>query len=500
MTSPLTIIGLEVHVQLQTRTKIFCGCANRFNPDEPNVQTCPVCLGLPGALPVMNRLALELSLQAGLALEGSIAGLTKWDRKQYYYPDLPKAYQISQYDLPFCQGGHLDVEVQHEEQGEREIRRIRLIRVHLEEDAGKNLHDESGGGGESRVDLNRAGTPLLEIVSEPDIRSAPEAHRFLEELRLLMVYLGVSDCNMQEGSLRCDANVNLELTNPAGEAVRTPIVEVKNLNSFRGVEAALTFEIARQEREFDECDGVYPDDSKQTRGWDAQRGVTFAQRGKEDASDYRYFPDPDLLPVTFSDEYVAELRDRLCEPPAQRRSRFVEQMGLSEYDAAVLIDQGPHTADYFERVALECQDAKRAANWVTQDVLRELKERDQAIDDFSVDPQGLASLISLIIAEELTTRSGREVFAALVEGEGGEGTVPERIDRIVAERGLAAVADTDQLDQLIETVIAGNQQAADDFRDGKEAAIGKLIGEVMREAGGADPKTVREALIAKIRS
>jgi aspartyl-tRNA(Asn)/glutamyl-tRNA(Gln) amidotransferase subunit B len=499
MTSPRIIIGLEVHVQLQTRTKIFCGCANRFNPDEPNVQTCPVCLGLPGALPVMNRLALELSLQAGLALEGSIASFTKWDRKQYYYPDLPKAYQISQYDLPLCQGGHLDVEVQQQD-GEIETRTIRLIRVHLEEDAGKNLHDESGGGGESRVDLNRAGTPLLEIVSEPDIRSATEAYRFLEELRLLMVYLKVSDCNMQEGSLRCDANINLEITNPAGEAVRTPIVEVKNLNSFRGVEAALTYEITRQEQEFDACDGVYPDDSKQTRGWDADRGVTFAQRGKEDASDYRYFPDPDLLPVTFSDEYIAGLRDGLCEPPAQRRQRFVQQLGLSDYDAAVLIDQGPQTADYFESVARQCSDAKRAANWVTQDVLRELNERDQAIDDFAVDADGLATLISLITSQELTTRSAREVFAVLVEGGGGEGTVAERIDRIVPQRGLAAVADTAQLDQLIDTVIAGNQQAAEDFRDGKDAAIGRLIGEVMREAGGADPQKVREALIAKLRS
>ena len=499
MTSAGIIIGLEVHVQLQTRTKIFCGCLNRFNPDEPNVQTCPVCLGLPGALPVMNRLALELSLQAGLALEGSIAGFTKWDRKQYYYPDLPKAYQISQYDLPLCQGGPLDVEVEQQD-GEIETRTIRLIRVHLEEDAGKNLHDETGGGGESRVDLNRAGTPLLEIVSEPDIRSATEAYRFLEELRLLMVYLGISDCNMQEGSLRCDANINLELTNPAGEAVRTPIVEVKNLNSFRGVEAALTYEITRQQKEFDEFDGVYPDDSKQTRGWDADRGVTFAQRGKEDASDYRYFPDPDLLPVTFTDEYIAGLRDGLCEPPAQRRRRFVQQLGLSDYDAAVLIDQGPQTADYFESVAMQCSDAKRAANWVTQDVLRELNERDQAIVDFAVDADGLATLISLITSQELTTRSAREVFAVLVEGGGGEGTVAERIDRIVQQRGLAAVADTAQLDQLIDTVIAGNQQAAEDFRVGKDAAIGRLIGEVMREAGGADPQKVREALIAKLRS
>ena len=499
MTSPLTIIGLEVHVQLQTRTKIFCGCVNRFNPDEPNVQTCPVCLGLPGALPVMNRLALELSVRAGLALQGSIAALTKWDRKQYYYPDLPKAYQISQFDLPFCQGGHLDVDVE-QENGDTQTHRIRLIRVHLEEDAGKNLHDESGRGGESRVDLNRAGTPLLEIVSEPDIRSAVEAHRYLEELRLLMVYLGVSDCNMQEGSLRCDANVNLELNNPAGEPIRTPIVEVKNLNSFRGVEEALSYEIDRQQREFDECDGVYPDNSKQTRGWDADRGVTFAQRGKEDASDYRYFPDPDLPPVTFSDEYIASQRDGLCEPPAERRRRFTQQMGLSDYDARVLIDQGRETADYFEVVARRCGDAKRAANWVTQDVLRELNERNEAIDEFAVDADGLATLIELISSGQLTTRSAREVFAALANGDGGEGPVSEQIGRIVADRGLEAVADTGELESVLDRVIAGNQKAAEDFRGGKDAAIGKLIGEVMRELGGADPKAVREALITRLKS
>jgi len=498
VTSPTTIIGLEVHVQLQTRTKIFCGCANRFNPDEPNVQTCPVCLGLPGALPVMNRRALELSVRAGLALSGTIVGLTKWDRKQYYYPDLPKAYQISQYDLPFCQGGHLDIDVERES-GEVESRRVRLIRVHLEEDAGKNLHDESGRGGESRVDLNRAGTPLLEIVSEPDIGSAAEARRYLEEIRLLMVYLGVSDCNMQEGSLRCDANVNLEIPTVENESIRTPIVEVKNLNSFRGVEAALVHEITRQQREFEECGGVYADTAKQTRGWDADRGVTFAQRGKEEASDYRYFPDPDLLPVTFSDEWIELQRAELCEPPSERRRRFVSDLGLSDYDAKVLVDQGRKTADYFETVAAACGDAKRAANWVTQDVLRELNERGETIEDFSIDAQGLATLLGMVAAEQLTTRSGREVFTALTDGQGGDGAISERIEKIVADHGLSAIADSGALETVIDAVISRNEKAAEDFRGGKDAAIGKLIGEVMREAGGADPNAVREALISRLR-
>jgi len=498
VTSPTTIIGLEVHVQLQTRTKIFCGCANRFNPDEPNVQTCPVCLGLPGALPVMNRRALELSVRAGLALSGTIAGLTKWDRKQYYYPDLPKAYQISQYDLPFCQGGHLDIDVEQAD-GEIESRRVRLIRVHLEEDAGKNLHDESGRGGESRVDLNRAGTPLLEIVSEPDIGSAAEARRYLEEIRLLMVYLGVSDCNMQEGSLRCDANVNLEIPTSENESIRTPIVEVKNLNSFRGVEAALVHEIARQQREFEECGGVYADTAKQTRGWDADRGVTFAQRGKEEASDYRYFPDPDLLPVTFSDEWIELQRAELCEPPSERRRRFVSDLGLSDYDAKVLVDQGRETADYFETLAAACGDTKRAANWVTQDVLRELNERGETIGDFPIDAQGLATLLGMIAAGQLTTRSGREVFTALTDGQGGDGAISERIEKIVEDHGLSAIADSGALETVIDAVISRNEKAAEDFRGGKDAAIGKLIGEVMQEAGGADPNAVREALISRLR-
>ena len=491
------VIGLEVHVQLLTETKIFCGCPNRFNPDQPNVQTCPVCLGLPGALPVMNRRALELSIQAGLALNGSISGFTKWDRKQYYYPDLPKAYQISQYDLPFCEGGWLDVEFEID--GEITTSRVQLIRVHLEEDAGKNLHDETGGGRDSRVDLNRAGTPLLEIVSEPDIRSAAEARGFLEELRLLMEYLGVSDCNMQEGSLRCDANVNLHIKNDAGQTIATPIVEVKNLNSFRGVEMAVDYEIARQQGEFQDCRGQYEQTAKQTRGWDAHRESTFAQRGKEEASDYRYFPDPDLPPVTIAPEWINELSGGLCEKPADRRKRFCTELGLSAYDAHVIIEQGPHLADYFETVASECGDAKLATNWITQDVLRELNERSVEISRFPLDAGLLSVLLCRVGTKQLTTRSAREVFKVLLEEhEGGKPLAAGRIDEIVEARGLTLVESSGELDALIESVIAAHDQAAADFRAGKQAAIGKLIGEVMREAKGADPRVVRETLIKRL--
>src|SRR5579872_2318942 len=363
-----TVIGLEVHVQLLTQSKIFCGCSAAYNPTQPNVQTCPVCLGLPGSLPVMNRHAFELAVKTAMALNCDIPSFTKWDRKQYYYPDLPKGYQISQYDLPFSEDGWLEIELDSQS-GEK--RRIGIIRAHLEEDAGKNLHDESGRGTDSQVDLNRAGTPLLEIVSQPDLRSPAEAKQYLEELRLLLTYLGVSDCNMQEGSLRCDANVNLHIHQEDGHKIATPIVEVKNLNSFRNVELALEYEVKRQLEEWQKTGKKLGEVAKETRGWDAVRGATFAQRGKEEASDYRYFPDPDLVPVTVATEFLDAIRATLGEFPADRRRRYMADYALSEYDARVIVDQGQAFAEYFEEVAGLCGDGKQACNWVTQDVLRE---------------------------------------------------------------------------------------------------------------------------------
>ena len=500
-----TVIGLEVHVQLLTASKLFCGCANRFNPDHPNVQTCPVCLGLPGSLPVMNREAFRLALRTGLALHCGIAPFTKWDRKQYYYPDLPKGYQISQYDLPFSSDGWLDIS------GENggEPRRIRLIRAHLEEDAGKNIHDESGRGGSpsrvghSRVDLNRAGTPLLEIVSQPDLRSPAEARTFLEELKLLLTYLGVSDCNMQEGSLRCDANVNLHLVTDDGHTVATPIVEIKNLNTFRGVEQALEFESRRQIEEWQQTGRKLGDPGveKETRGWDADRGMTFAQRGKEEASDYRYFPDPDLVPVTVSEELLEQVRAEIGELPADRRARFATTWQLSEYDIGVIIDQGRPFADYFEQVAETCGDGKQAANWVTQDVLRELNDRGIPIADFPIGAGVLGALLAKINAGQLTVKSGREVFQELL-ARAKSGTAPGAavIDDIIREQNLAVVSDTGQLEAAVSQAMADNPQAVADFRSGKQAAIGKLIGDVMRQVKGADAKVVRQMLVERISS
>ena len=488
------IIGLEVHVQLQTRTKLFCSCSTKFNPDHPNTQTCPVCLGLPGALPVLNREAFHLGMKTGLAINCEIPAFTKWDRKQYYYPDLPKAYQISQYDLPMSQNGWLEIEIDPET---REKKKVGIIRAHLEEDAGKNSHDESGRGQESKVDLNRCGTPLVEIVSEPDLRSAQEARRYLEELKLLLTYINVSDCNMQEGSLRCDANVNLHVHQENGEVTPTPIVEIKNLNSFRGVEQAIEFEVKRQWDEWQKTGLSIKDVPKETRGWDADRGITLGQRGKEEAADYRYFPDPDLAPVTVTDEEREQVLQELCERPASRRERFEKNYQLSTYDSAVIIDQGRAFADYFEKVAEDCGNGKQAANWVTQDVLRELNERDCQISDFTIKPDVLAAVLQKVEANEITIKSARTVFQELLSQTDTEPDI-NRIQSIIDEKGLGLVSDTGELDAIIQSVVDKNAKAVADFQSGKQAAVGALIGQVMREMKGADPKTVRELLIKKM--
>ena len=492
------IIGLEVHVQLLTKSKLFCGCANLFNPDNPNVQTCPVCLGLPGSLPVMNQEALRLSQKTAMALNLKLAKFTKWDRKQYYYPDLPKAYHISQFDLPFSYDGWVEVTLP----SSGETTKVRLIRAHLEEDAGKNMHDESGRGGDSKVDLNRTGTPLLEIVSEPDIRCAEEARVFLEELRLLLRYIEVSDCNMQEGSMRCDANVNLHV-HEDGEKIPTPIVEIKNLNSFRGVEAAIEYEIKRQVKAWETERKRIGDVPKETRGWDADRGQTFAQRGKEDAADYRYFPDPDLVPVTTTDEQLDAIRATLCVFPADRRKCYVNDLGLSAYDASVIVDQGREFADYFDEVASACGDGKQAANWLTQDVQRELNDRKVEISEFAIPASVLGNILERIVKGDITVKSGREVFAELlVLTDDGVEVSAGSVESIIADKGLVVVKDTGKIDAAIQAVIDNerNAKAVEDVRNGKQQAVGPLIGQVMRELKGADAGSVRQMIIDKLTS
>lgn len=492
-----TIIGLEIHVQLQTKTKLFCGCPTTFNPDHPNIQTCPVCLGLPGALPVMNRDAFLLSLKTAMSLNLELAKFTKWDRKQYYYPDLPKGYQISQYDLPFSANGWLEIDVP----STGETRRIGIIRAHLEEDAGKNLHDESGRGSDSQVDLNRAGTPLLEIVSQPDLRSAEEAKTYMEEMRLLLLAIGVSDCNMQEGSLRCDANVNLHVREN-GESIPTPIVEVKNLNSFKFLEAAIEYEVKRQCAEWQKSRRRMgePGGHKTTRGFDPNRGVTFEQRGKEEAADYRYFPDPDLVPVTVTDEQLAAIRATLVEFPAARRRRYQQQLGLSAYDARVIADQGTDFATYFDAVVGLCGDGKQAANWLTQDVLREMNERRLSITEFPISSTVLGTLLTQVKKSELTIKAAREVFTVLLTDWEEHQTAPtsDRIGAIVKERGLATVNDAGAIDAVVSAVIARNEKAVADLHAGKMQAIGAIVGQVMKELKGADAKVVRQMILDKL--
>jgi aspartyl-tRNA(Asn)/glutamyl-tRNA(Gln) amidotransferase subunit B len=490
------VIGLEVHVQLKTRSKLFCGCSTEFQVDAPNTQTCPVCLGLPGSLPVMNRRAFELSVRTALALNCRIAEFTKWDRKQYYYPDLPKAYQISQYDLPFSSAGWLQIAADESDQAPR---KIRITRAHLEEDAGKNVHDESSRRGDSMVDLNRTGTPLLEIVSEPDLRSAAEARRYLEELRTLLLFIDVSDCNMQEGSLRCDANVNLHVHQPDGSHVATPIVELKNMNSFRNVELAVEYEVKRQAAQFQKTGQKLGDVPKQTRGWDADRSVTFAQREKEESSDYRYFPDPDLVPVVLTPAEIEEARRQLPETPAARRDRFHSQLGLSLYDASVIIDQGPEMTAWFEDVATRCGDGKTAANWVTQDILRDLNAAGTSLSEFPITPEILGTLLTCITTERITTKSARDVYAAIKEAAATGATIAAAdIDRIITERKLEIIRDTGALQAAIASVIAAKPQVVADVKSGKVAAAGPLIGMIMKQVAGADPKSVREMLLQAI--
>jgi aspartyl-tRNA(Asn)/glutamyl-tRNA(Gln) amidotransferase subunit B len=481
-----TVIGLEVHVQLQTQTKLFCGCSTTFGA-PPNMQVCPTCLGLPGSLPVMNRRAFDLALRAALALNCKIAPFTKWDRKNYFYPDLPKGYQISQFDLPFSSDGHLEVV---DPKGAFS-RRVGIIRVHLEEDAGKSMHDEAASTGDTRIDLNRAGTPLCEIVSQPDLRSPQEARAWLNELKLLLVYLGVSDCNMQEGSLRVDANVNLHIPQPDGRIAKTPIVEIKNMNSFRSVERALTYEAARQWEEWQATKVELGTMPKQTRGWDDPAGITRPQRQKEESSDYRYFPEPDLVPATVTEEQVAAVRAAMGEPPAVLRTTLEETWKISAYDADVLVNQGRELVAYFEELATLVGEGKVASNWMQQDVLRTLNERGGTIGEFPVRPAAVADIIGRIAKGDFDTSRGREIFAEVLSS-------GRSVEDVVASMGIAAVSD-DDLITLCQELIAANPKIVADVQGGKEQAAAGLIGQAKKKNPNVNPGKVRQTCLDLIR-
>jgi aspartyl-tRNA(Asn)/glutamyl-tRNA(Gln) amidotransferase subunit B len=476
------VIGLEVHVQLATASKLFCRCSTTFGA-PPNTHTCPVCLGMPGALPVMNRRAFELSLRTALALDFKINRFTKWDRKQYFYPDLPKGYQISQYDLPFSYEGRLRIT---DPKGKFEPKDIGIIRAHLEEDAGKSMHDEQAGVGDSRIDLNRAGTPLLEIVSEPDLRSPAETRAYLTELKLLLTYLGVSDCNMQEGSLRVDANINLHIPTASG-TVATPIVEVKNVNSFRAVERAMEYEAVRLYEAWQEDGLKLGDVPKQTRGWDDVAQRTFAQRQKEESSDYRYFPDPDLAPVKVSEAQLNAVRDSLGELPAALRSRIESTYGLTSYDSDVLVNQGRDLVAYFEALAQKCGDGKVASNWLQQDVLRWLNENEKQICDYPVSSDSLAALLAEVKSGLLTTSRAREVLAEMLAS--GKSAA-----EIMQAQGIEQVDDSALVD-LGKELLAANPKVVADLKAGKMQAIGSLVGQAKKRNPNVNPGQFKDLIL-----
>ena len=477
-----TIIGLEVHVQLKTKTKLFCGCSTQFGA-PPNTQVCPVCLGLPGALPVMNEEAIHLAVRAGLALDCSIPPMTKWDRKQYFYPDLPKGYQISQFDLPICADGFLEI---IDPQDPENVRRIGIIRAHLEEDAGKSMHDEAAGQCDTRIDLNRCGTPLLEIVSQPDLRSSAEAKAYLTELKLRMTHLDVSDCEMQEGSLRVDANVNLHI-DVDGKKIATPIVEIKNMNSFRAVERAIDFEIDRQYDEWEDTGKTIHDETKTTRGWDDAAGKTFLQREKEESADYRYFPDPDLLAIRLPAALVESIRAELGEMPAEIRTRLQDQYGVKAYDADVIVNQGRRLIEYFEQVATKSGDGKRSSSWIQQDVLRTMNDRQIGIADFPIDGETLGDLIGRVSEGSIDNTRARDVFTFLLAN-------GVSVDEAIQSLGIEAV-DSNEIDSLCKELLEANPNIVDDYRNGKKQAVGSLIGQAKQKNPNANPKLVRETLL-----
>ena len=474
------VIGLEVHTQLTTNTKIFCGCSTRFGA-QPNSQTCPVCLGFPGALPVLNQKVVEYAIRAGLATNCSITRRSVFARKNYFYPDLPKGYQISQFDLPICLNGHLDIDIE----GER--KRIGITRIHMEEDAGKLVHaDLPGIGDDSCVDLNRACTPLLEVVSEPDMRSPDEAIAYLKKLHQIVVYLGICDGNLEEGSFRCDANVSLM---PVGSTVFGTRAELKNINSFKFIKQAIEYEMERQAEILDEGGRII----QETRLFDPSTGTTRSMRGKEEAHDYRYFPDPDLVPVIVSDEWIEQVRATLPELPEAKRSRFTTGLGLPEYDAEVLA-ASRELAHYFEETVALFAQPKTVSNWVMGEVTRALNEDGRNIAECPVTPALLAELLKLIEKGTISGKIAKTVFDEMYKS----GKEPAAI---VQEKGLVQVSDSGAIELIIDEVLAREAGQVAEFRSGKDKLFGFFVGQVMKASKGkANPALVNELLLKKLNS
>ncbi|HDP69325.1 MAG TPA: Asp-tRNA(Asn)/Glu-tRNA(Gln) amidotransferase subunit GatB [Actinobacteria bacterium] len=486
------VIGLEIHVELNTESKMFCGCSARVFGEKPNTHTCPVCLGMPGSLPVVNEKAIECTAKIGLALNSKIASFTKFDRKNYFYPDMPKDYQISQYDLPICEGGCVDVEIAglapEGSDPRGYVRRVGITRVHLEEDTGKLIHiGESGriGGAEySLVDFNRAGVPLVEIVTEPDIRTPDEAKAFVQKLKNIIEHLGVSDCDMEKGFFRCDANVSLR---PLGTEELGTKSEVKNMNSFRAIQRALAYEIERQ----GELLGAGERVIQETRHWDAAKNVTMSLRSKEEAHDYRYFPEPDLVPMELSRNWVEELKASLPELPNARKKRFIEDYGLTLYDAEFLTSSKT-VGDYFEECAKDYPDVKKISNWIMGELTMHLNAVNLKIDESAVTPRHLVQLIKLIDEGAISGKMAKDIFKEMFE----TGKLP---GIIIEEKGLVQISNEKEIDKIVDMVLEENQKAIEEYRSGKDRAFGFLIGQIMRlTKGRANPQLVNDVLRKKL--
>ncbi len=469
------VIGIEVHAELSTETKIYCGCANKFG-GEINTHCCPVCTGMPGALPVLNGKVVEYAIKAGLAMNCEITKESKQDRKNYFYPDLPKAYQISQFDLPLCHDGYIEIKVDGEK------KKIGVTRIHIEEDAGKSLHDVVPGA--SLMDYNRCGVPLIEIVSEPDMRSAAEAKEYLDTLKSILQYIGVSDCKMQEGSLRCDVNVSIR---PEGQKEFGVRSEMKNVNTFSGAIKGIEYEIARQ-TEILENGGVI---EQETRRWDDAKGESVPLRSKEDAHDYRYFPEPDLMPIITTDEQIEAIRKEIPELPHIKRERYVTQYGLPEYDSDQLT-QLKATADFFEETIKNGATPKAASHWIMGDIWRIMNEKFMVIEDLPFTPVQLADMIKEIEKGTISNTAAKQVVEKMFE-------TAEDPSVIIEKLGLKQVNDEGAILAIIDEVIAANPQSVADYKGGKDRAVGFLVGQVMRQSKGkANPQTVNKLLIEQL--
>ena len=471
------IMGLEVHSELSTKTKIFCSCPTTFGA-SPNTQTCPICMAMPGTLPVLNEKVVEYAVKAGLATNCEISRNSKNDRKNYFYPDLPKAYQISQFDKPLCEHGYVEIE-----DNEGNKKKIRLTRIHIEEDAGKLNHDEFGGG--SLVDLNRAGVPLIEIVSEPDLRTTEEVEQYLKKLKSILEYIEVSDCKMQEGSFRADVNVSVRKKGDTKLGTRT---EMKNMNSFRSVTRAIEYEVDRQIDILEEGRKV----EQETLRWDDVSGKTFSMRDKEDAQDYRYFPDPDLVAIKLSEEYINQIKENLPELPESRKERYLDQYKLSQKDARI-ITSSKYLSNLFEEAIAECNNPKAANNWIISDISRILNEKEIEPSQIPFTGKQLGELIVLIEKGVISSSIGKKVLEELFKE-------PKSPEQIVKEKGWVQISDEGEIKKVVQKILENNPQSVADYKAGKEKALGFLVGQAMKETKGqANPKILNELFLEELK-